>query len=80
VSLTFDDGSVYEYAGFDILRSHRMNGTFLHQHRAGGLLGYYMTWSQVEALAAAGNEIAGHTLHTRQPHRASPAKERFGGV
>ena len=45
-----------------MLASHGMVGTFFVPSGFVGSKGY-MTWSQVSGLAAAGNEIGGHTLH-----------------
>jgi len=63
ISLTFDDGikSQADLAA-PVLASHGMNGTFYINSGNVGANSYYMTWSQVDGLAAAGNEIAGHTL------------------
>jgi peptidoglycan/xylan/chitin deacetylase (PgdA/CDA1 family) len=68
VSLTFDDGRADNYQAKDVLAKYGMNATF---YVNSGLLtngkrnpdGYHMTWSQVRRLAAAGNEIGGHTAH-----------------
>ena len=63
VSLTFDDGikTQADLAG-PVLASHGMPGTFYVNSGNVGANSYYMTWSQVDGLAAAGNEIAGHTI------------------
>lgn len=62
VSLTFDDGYANQYtAAAPILAAHGMQGTFFVPSGFVGSNGY-MTWSQVSALAAAGNEIGGHTV------------------
>jgi peptidoglycan/xylan/chitin deacetylase (PgdA/CDA1 family) len=63
VSLTFDDGydNQATVAG-PMLASHGMVGTFFVPSGFVGTSGY-MTWSQVSGLAAAGNEIGGHTIH-----------------
>lgn len=62
VSLTFDDGYANQYTNAGpILASHGMQGTFFVSTGFLGSSGY-MTWSQVSSLAAAGNEIGGHTL------------------
>jgi len=61
VSLTFDDGSVDQYQGLVALNAHGMNATYyLNSAKISGDSAY-MTWSQIADLAAAGNEIAGHT-------------------
>ena len=68
VSLTFDDGydSMYTQA-LPLLTSHGMHGTFFINS---GVIGTasFMTWSQVDALFAGGNEIGGHTIdHANLP-------------
>ncbi len=63
MSLTFDDGyDNHATVAGPMLASHGMEGTFFVISGFVGNSGY-MTWSQVSALAAAGNEIGGHTLH-----------------
>ena len=62
VSLTFDDGYANQFtAAAPILAAHGMQGTFFVPS---GFVGssVYMSWSQVSALAAAGNEVGGHTV------------------
>lgn len=64
VSLTFDDGRAVQYAARAPLAAHGMRGTF---YVNSGLVdpdtgGYYMTWAQLQDLAADGNEITGHSL------------------
>jgi peptidoglycan/xylan/chitin deacetylase (PgdA/CDA1 family) len=61
VSLTFDDGTATQYAARSLLVSHGMNATFYINSSKLGTDSYYMTWSQVDGLAADGNEIGGHT-------------------
>lgn len=62
VSLTFDDGYANQSTNAGpILAAHGMQGTFFVPSGLVGSSGY-MTWSQVSALAAAGNEIGGHTV------------------
>lgn len=62
VSLTFDDGYANQYTNAaPILAAHGMQGTFFVPSGLVGSSGY-LTWSQVSALAAAGNEIGGHTV------------------
>jgi peptidoglycan/xylan/chitin deacetylase (PgdA/CDA1 family) len=64
VSLTFDDGTATEYQARSLLSSHGMLGTFYINSSKLGTDSYYMTWAQVDDLAADGNEIGGHTsLH-----------------
>jgi peptidoglycan/xylan/chitin deacetylase (PgdA/CDA1 family) len=61
VSLTFDDGSATQYTARSLLSSHAMHGTFYINSSRLGTDSYYMTWNQVDDLAADGNEIGGHT-------------------
>jgi peptidoglycan/xylan/chitin deacetylase (PgdA/CDA1 family) len=62
VSLGFDDGFANAYTtAAPILASHGMQGTYFIISLNVGTPGY-MTWSQIAALASAGNEIAGHTF------------------
>lgn len=66
VSLTFDDGQATQYQVRKPLRRHRMHGTFYVNSgqlcAAWCRFGFHMTWKQLDALAADGNEIGGHTL------------------
>ena len=62
VSLTFDDGRATQNVARSILASHGVRGTFYVNSAKVGTSGYYMTWADVNALAADGNEIGGHTL------------------
>ena len=67
VSLTFDDGRASQETALIPLQSHNMHATFyLNSNSIGGSA--FLTWAQVNALAAAGNEIGGHTLdHVNLP-------------
>ncbi len=62
VSLTFDDGYDTQFAAGPVLAQHGVNGTFFVNS---GDLGTnrHLTWAQVDQLAAAGNEIGGHTIN-----------------
>ena len=63
VTLTFDDGWADVYQGLAMLNAHNMHATyFLNSPRISGDSAY-MTWSNVADLAAAGNEIGGHTAY-----------------
>src|SRR5688500_14689206 len=62
VSLTFDDSQATQYQVKDLLASRGMHATFYVNSAKVGTSGFYMTWPQIDALAAAGNEIGGHTL------------------
>ncbi len=62
VSLTFDDGIATQNLVRPMLVSHGMQGTFFINSGNVGASAYYMTWSDVDQLNAAGNEIGGHTV------------------
>lgn len=68
VSLTFDDGRQTQYSARAPLAAHGMRGTFyINSGLVASTTGdYYMTWGQIQDLAADGNEIGGHTL--THPH------------
>jgi peptidoglycan/xylan/chitin deacetylase (PgdA/CDA1 family) len=76
VSLTFDDGYASQYtAARPLLASHGMHGTFfIPSKRIGSST--YMSWQQVTALAADGNEIGGHTLDHKNLTTVSAAEAR----
>ena len=63
VSLTFDDGTATEYQTRALLSAHGMHGTYYVNSSRIGADSYYMTWAQVDDLAADGNEIGGHTAY-----------------
>jgi peptidoglycan/xylan/chitin deacetylase (PgdA/CDA1 family) len=63
VSLTFDDGTASQYRAASILSAHNVHATYYIPSGdidAGGP--GEMTWAQISALAAAGNDIGGHTV------------------
>ena len=62
VSFTFDDGEAVQYQVKDNVASRDVRATFFVNSPQIGTSGFYMTWAQIDALAADGNEIAGHTL------------------
>ena len=66
VSLTFDDGFAVQSAAVDILAKHQLRGTFYINSGVVGQSARYMSWPQIRSLAAAGHEIAGHTID--HPH------------
>ncbi len=72
VSIQFDDGRGQAPVRA-ILARHHLHATFFVNT---GYVGTpdYLTWSQVKALAADGNEIAGHTLTHRDLAALSPAE------
>jgi peptidoglycan/xylan/chitin deacetylase (PgdA/CDA1 family)/N-acetyl-beta-hexosaminidase len=61
VSLTFDDGWANQTTAASALAAHGMKGTFYVNTSAVGNAGY-LSWAQLEAFDAAGNEVTGHTL------------------
>jgi peptidoglycan/xylan/chitin deacetylase (PgdA/CDA1 family) len=61
VSLTFDDGTSDQTQAASILASHKMKGTFYIITGNVGAPGF-LTRDNLTSLAAAGNEIAGHTV------------------
>lgn len=61
VSFTFDDGDADQMAAAQVLHKYRMNGTFYIITGAVGAPNY-MTRADLRKLAAAGDEIGGHTV------------------
>ncbi len=61
VTLTFDDGDADNYPVGALLQKNGLHATF---YIPSGLVGQpgFMTWDQIKDLAAAGNEIGGHSL------------------
>ena len=64
VSLTFDNNTVSEYTlGYQqALQPHGVTGTFFVNSGNIGGSKSFLTWTQVAALAAAGNEVGGKTV------------------
>jgi endoglucanase len=62
VSIQFDDGVADQFGALPILNAHGMHATFYVNTAVIGDADH-MSWPQLADLAAAGNEIAGHTLH-----------------
>lgn len=62
VSVTFDDGRASNALGAKILTEHGLAGTFFLNSGNIGKPGY-LTLSEVDTIALAGNEIAGHTVN-----------------
>jgi endoglucanase len=62
VTIQFDDGNADQYQALNILNAHGMHATFFINS---GFVGdsSHMTWTQLQDLSSAGNEIAGHTIH-----------------
>jgi peptidoglycan/xylan/chitin deacetylase (PgdA/CDA1 family) len=61
VSLTFDDGWADQAEARSILAEHGMNATFFVNTNEIGTTGH-LSWTQLDAFNADGNEITGHTL------------------
>ena len=76
VVLGFDDGSTDQLQAAQLLESHALRATFYVNSSLLGSSSYYMTWDQVQVLAAAGNEIAGHTLTHRDLTTLAPDQQR----
>ncbi len=78
VSLQFDDGTADHAQAASILDAHGLDGTFFINSARPGQPGY-LGWSEIDALAAAGHEIGGHTLtHANVP--SVPATEQLREV
>jgi peptidoglycan/xylan/chitin deacetylase (PgdA/CDA1 family) len=64
VSITFDDGTKSQLYGKDRLAERGLRGTFfINSGNIQTPNPYFMTWGEVASVAAAGNEIGGHTLN-----------------
>ncbi len=61
VSLTWDDGRASQIDSLAIQQAHNMPATYYVNSPLVGTRAYYMTKTQIDQLAAAGNEIGGHT-------------------
>jgi peptidoglycan/xylan/chitin deacetylase (PgdA/CDA1 family)/major membrane immunogen (membrane-anchored lipoprotein) len=59
VSVTFDDSDESQFATLGMLNQHNMHATYFINTGAGHM---GLSWSQVQSIAAAGNDIGGHTL------------------
>lgn len=75
VSLTFDDGSTDQAAAVSSLATHGMQGTFYINSDLVASDAYHMDWTQIDAIAAAGHEIAGHTLDHPDLTTLTPAQQ-----
>lgn len=68
VSIQFDDGNADQFLTRDVLAAHGMHATF---YVNSGPVGdaTHLSWDQLAALAADGNEITGHTVdHVNLKH------------
>ncbi len=65
VSLTFDNGTVSQYtlAYLKALKPHGANATFYVNSGTAGVSGNIMSWAQLSALAADGNDIGGKSVN-----------------
>jgi hypothetical protein len=61
VTLTFDDGTADQMTVLSILQAQGLKGTFFINSGTIGLPGY-LTLGNLQSIAAAGNEIGGHTV------------------
>ena len=61
VSLTFDDGRASQVNADYLMSLNGMHGTFYVNSGLMGTENFYMPLSQVQSIAAAGNEIGGHS-------------------
>lgn len=80
VTIQFDDGNSDQFAALSILQAHGMTATFYVNSGSVGDA-THMTWTQLTDLAAAGNEIAGHTItHANLKHlKTAPARAEVCG-
>jgi peptidoglycan/xylan/chitin deacetylase (PgdA/CDA1 family) len=75
VTIQFDDGTADAFDALAILQAHGMRATFYVNSGLIGTTGH-MSWDQLQSLAQAGNEIAGHTLTHENLRGLSPAEAR----
>lgn len=76
VSLTFDDGTSDQFAVRPMLVRHSMHATFFVNTNKIESGPDYLTWEQLSALAADGNEIGGHTLDHLDLTKVDPTEAR----
>ncbi|MCA1186053.1 MULTISPECIES: polysaccharide deacetylase family protein [unclassified Saccharopolyspora] len=75
VSFTFDDGSVSQTSGAEVLQRHGMRGTFYIISGAIGSPGY-LGHDELRRIADAGHEIGGHTVTHPDLTSVSPDEMR----
>ena len=63
VSLTWDDGRASQLGSIAIQEAHGMKATYYINSGSINESGYYLTKTQLDSIAQAGNEIGGHTVH-----------------
>jgi peptidoglycan/xylan/chitin deacetylase (PgdA/CDA1 family) len=77
VSITFDDGNADQMPAVQMLTDHGMHGTFfIITNRVGRPDSPYMSWSQVQSIYDAGNEIGGHTLNHEHLPTLTPEQQQ----
>jgi peptidoglycan/xylan/chitin deacetylase (PgdA/CDA1 family) len=78
VSLTFDHGLLNQYTAVrPLLKQHGLRATFfVNSGHIGTDKYYYMSWGQLQALYADGNEVGGHTLTHANPTGLTPDQQR----
>jgi peptidoglycan/xylan/chitin deacetylase (PgdA/CDA1 family) len=75
VTLQFDDGNADQYSMLAVLSDHGIRATFYVNTGSTGSAGY-LSWAQLADLAAAGNEIGGHTITHARLTQLQPAAIR----
>jgi peptidoglycan/xylan/chitin deacetylase (PgdA/CDA1 family) len=80
VTLQFDDGNADQYSTLAVLNAHGMHATYYVNSGPVGDADH-MSWTQLTDLAAAGNEIAGHTItHANlKKLKTGPARQEVCG-
>jgi peptidoglycan/xylan/chitin deacetylase (PgdA/CDA1 family) len=76
VTFTFDDAVKTQNFAKQQLASHGMHGTFYVNSGTVNSNDYFMNWNEVDALAAAGNEIGGHSVNDQALTTLSPDEQR----
>jgi peptidoglycan/xylan/chitin deacetylase (PgdA/CDA1 family) len=80
VTIQFDDGTADQHGALALLNAHGMHATFYVNSGAIGDA-EHLSWAQLGELAAAGNEIAGHTVtHANvKKLKTGPARQEICG-
>jgi peptidoglycan/xylan/chitin deacetylase (PgdA/CDA1 family) len=80
VTIQFDDGTADQHGALALLNAHGMHATFYVNSGATGDA-EHLSWAQLGELAAAGNEIAGHTVtHANvKKLKTGPARQEICG-
>jgi peptidoglycan/xylan/chitin deacetylase (PgdA/CDA1 family) len=75
VTIQFDDGNADQYAALAVLSAQGLHATY---YINSGPVGdsTHLSWTQLTDLAAAGNEIAGHTITHANIKKLKPAPAR----